>query len=157
MSSPYPAQSAEQTAQTTNPAIQTPEDGKSKPTDTREFAHVLFDIKTSPKKLNPILLESLHHKLHHRDVKVYPSFDVLRAAGAIKRGNVVFALPAAGMNIDQVIMAVRLKVQHLIIDWDKGEGELSGEGLYLVTEDKMCRWGWSFLSYQAWKEQRKRR
>ncbi|KAF4224407.1 hypothetical protein CNMCM8980_002055 [Aspergillus fumigatiaffinis] len=155
MSSLYPAQSAEQTAQTTNPAIQTSEDGKSKPTDTREFAHVLFDIKTSPKKLNPILLESLHHRLHHSDVKVYPSFDVLRAAGAVKRGNVVFALPAAGMNVDQVIMVVRLKVQHLIMDWDKDE--LSGEGLYLVTEDKMCPWGWSFLSYQAWKEQRKRR
>ncbi|KAF4165263.1 hypothetical protein CNMCM6936_008051 [Aspergillus lentulus] len=153
MSFPYPAQPTEQTPQTTNLTTQPPDNGNTKPTDTREVAHVLFDIKTSPKKLTPILLESLHHKLHHRDVKVYPSFDVLRAAGAVKRGNVVFALPAAGLNVDQIITAVRLKVQHLIMDWDKGEP--SGEGLYLVTEDKMCPWGWSFLSYQAWKEQRK--
>ncbi|EAW18833.1 uncharacterized protein NFIA_087890 [Aspergillus fischeri NRRL 181] len=121
MSPPYSAHPTEQTAQSTDPAIQTSENGKTEPTDTREFAHVLFEIKTSPKKLTPILLESLHHKLHHSDVKVYPSFDVLRAAGAIKRGNVVFALPAAGLNVDQITMAVRLQVQHLIMDWDKGE------------------------------------
>ncbi|GFG22876.1 hypothetical protein IFM61606_02745 [Aspergillus udagawae] len=148
MSPLYPAQSAEQTAQTT-------ENGNTKATNTHQWTHILFDIKTSPKKLTPILLESLHHKLHHSDVKVYPCFDVLRDAGAVKRGNVVFALPTAGLTSDQVIMAVRVKVQHLIMDWDKDE--LSGEGLYLVTDDRTCAWGWSILAYKAWKEQSKRR
>lgn len=150
-----PAQSTEQAAQTTDSAIQTPENGKPETTDPHEWTHILFDIKTSPKKLSAILLESLHHKLHRSEVKVYSSFDVLRADGAVKRGNVVFALPNTGQNDDQAIMAVRKKVQHLIMDWDKGE--LSGEGLYLVVEDKTCPWGWDFLPYQDWKEQRKRR
>ncbi|KAH2463604.1 hypothetical protein KXV60_004256 [Aspergillus fumigatus] len=155
MSPRYTAQPTEQTTQCTDSAMQTREDGKTEPTDTYEFAHVLFEIKTSPKKLAPILLESLHHRLHHSDVKVYPSFDVLRADSAIKRGNVVFALPAAGQTVDQIILAVRRQVQHLIMDWDTEE--LSGEGLYLVTGGKTCPWGWSFLDYQAWREQRKRR
>ncbi|KAF7167880.1 hypothetical protein CNMCM5623_001027 [Aspergillus felis] len=157
MSPPY-AQFAEQTPQTTDPTIRAPENGNTEPTEltnTHRWTHILFDIKTSPKKLTPILLESLHHKLHHSDVKVYPCFDVLRAAGAVKRGNVVFALPTAGLNSDQIITAVRVKVQHLIMDWEKGE--LSGEGLYLVTDDKTGSRGWSFLPYKAWKEQRKRR
>jgi hypothetical protein len=147
MPPPY-AQSAEQPAQTT-------ENGNTEATNTHQWTHILFDTKTSPKKLTPILLESLHHKVHHSDVKVYPCFDVLRDAGAVKRGNVVFALSTAGLNFDQVIMAVRVKVQHLIMDWDKGE--LSGEGLYLVMDDRTCAWGWSFLAYKAWKEQSKRR
>ncbi|KAF7128275.1 hypothetical protein CNMCM5793_002817 [Aspergillus hiratsukae] len=154
-SPPHRAQSAEQPTQTTDPAMQPPENGKSEHTDTSQWIHILFDIKTSPKKLSGVLLESLHHKLHRSEVKVYSSFDILRAAGAVKRGNLVFALPNTGQNADQAIMAARTKVQHLIMDWDKRE--VSGEGLCLVVEDKMSPWGWDFLPYQAWKEQRKRR
>ncbi|KAF7182477.1 hypothetical protein CNMCM7691_002047 [Aspergillus felis] len=117
--------------------------------------HILFDVKSSPKKLNPILLETLHHKIYHRDVKIYPSFEAMKNAGAIKRGKVVVSLKADGMNEDQIVMAARTKIQRLSMDWDKNE--LAGEGLCLVIEDKMRSSGWSLLPYNAWREQAKRR
>ncbi|RHZ61577.1 hypothetical protein CDV55_106395 [Aspergillus turcosus] len=155
-SPPYPrrpgqsAQEAAEEAENTDPASQTPET-----TDPEEWTHILFDIKTSPKKMSGILLESLHHKLHRSEVKVYSSFNEMRADGAVKLGNVVFALPTEGMDDDKAILAARKKLQYLIMDWDKNE--LSGEGLSLVVEDETCPWGWEFLPYQDWKEQRKRR
>jgi hypothetical protein len=154
-SPPVRAQTAEQAAQTDGPASQTPENGKPETTNPHQWTHILFDVKASPKKLSPVFLESLHHKLHRSEVKVYSSFDILRAAGGVKRGNVVFALPDGGRDADKAIMAARKKVQHLIMDWDKNE--LRGDGLSFVVEDKMCPWGWDFLPYQEWKEQRKRR
>ncbi|GIJ88926.1 hypothetical protein Asppvi_007854 [Aspergillus pseudoviridinutans] len=117
--------------------------------------HILFDVKTSPKKLNPILLETLHHKIYHRDVKIYPSFEDMKNAGAVKRGNVVVSLKAEGMNEDQIVMASRIKIQQLSMDWDKNE--LVGEGLCLVTENKTRSPGWGFMPYNAWREQAKRR
>ncbi|RHZ64425.1 uncharacterized protein CDV56_104421 [Aspergillus thermomutatus] len=123
--------------------------------DNVPWVHVLFDVKTGPKKLTPILLESLHHKIYHRDVKIYPSFEAMKNAGAVKRGNVVLFLKPEGMNEDQIVMATRTKIQQLSVDWDKNE--LAGEGLCLVIEDRTWSFGWSLMPYHAWKAQAKRR
>ncbi|GIJ98451.1 hypothetical protein Aspvir_000568 [Aspergillus viridinutans] len=125
------------------------------PTTQPPYVHILFDVKTSPKKLKPILLETLHHKIYHRDVKIYPSFEAMKNAGAVKRGNVVVSLRAGGMNEDQIVMVARTTIQKLSMDWDKNE--LAGEALCLVIEDKMRSSGWSLMPYNAWREQSKRR
>ncbi|PKX99076.1 uncharacterized protein P174DRAFT_500639 [Aspergillus novofumigatus IBT 16806] len=119
------------------------------------YVHILFDVKASPKKLKPIVLESLHHKIYHRDVKIYHSFEVMKNAGAVRRGNVIVSLNAEGMNEDQIVMAARTKIQHLSMDWDKNE--LAGEELFLVIENKAWSSGWGLMPYSAWKEQAKRR